>query len=707
MALSAPGTPRNVSMKKGTPGMVDKITRTVIRTPKTQFSTPRPICMTPKSKRLNSLPDTPECFSAVAVETPIAKRRSSKDKFDEISNLTVAVRIRPMNSRELACIGAVDIVKVCDDQLIIRTQIGSNGNMSTDHVFHYDHVFWSCDELNPKYATQEDIFRTLGDPLLDSAFRGYNACLFAYGQTGSGKSYSMMGKNMCEIIDIDSQQFTGITPRFCRNLFDRISKLENSAASVEVSYFEIYNEKIHDLLANSNAMNRAPLKVREHPELGPYIVDLSVHVVKSYKELRNWLLIGNKNRATAATVMNEKSSRSHSIFSIELCLSEGLIEEGSSRRSRVSLVDLAGSERLGNSHNTEEKIREGVCINKSLLTLGKVISALSDQKKNQFVPYRDSVLTWLLRESLGGNSLTSMLATISPANTHLDETLATLRYACQARSIINRARVNENPHDRLIRELRSEVERLRALRKDFERTSLSSSSLIMVNDSSNEELEELRHKLLDTESKLLEAQKDWEKRFLETQRTQLKELADAEKYKAELESKVRVMKTVDTNVNLSPYRTNFLEELEGVLTEETVGLCDSDLLDFIKNWCCKNGLICTFNSDSLIIRNPLEQKQAFVLLDSIDLKGFENISDFVNSLTWTDMKKSVKKITKVDILTSMNQIYQALSTLQPAENDNNLNIIFAKVNKALQSYEAALLNSIKTNGTQKSVTFNM
>lgn len=271
------------------------------------------------------------------------------------------------------------------------------------HISSFKKAFCICKSL--QIMTTENIIakihtiQTIYPSEKHSRYR-YNACLFAYGQTGSGKSYSMMGQNISEIVDIDSEDHSGITPRFCRELFSRISNLgPNTSVSVEVSYFEIYNEKIHDLLCTSNTHNRMPLKVREHPEWGPYVVDLSVHPVKSYKELREWLLLGNKSRATTATAMNEKSSRSHSIFSIELCLSETSEQSDSCRRSKVSLVDLAGSERLGNSHNTEEKIRQGVSINKSLLTLGKVISALAEQKKNNFVPYRESVLTWLLRVS--------------------------------------------------------------------------------------------------------------------------------------------------------------------------------------------------------------------------------------------------------------------------------------------------------------------
>lgn len=298
-----------------------------------------------------------------------------------------------------------------------------------------------------------------------------------------------------------------------------------------------------------------------------------------------------------------------------------------------------------------------------------------------------------------------MLATISPASTHLDETLATLRYACQARSIVNRARVNENPHDRLIRELRLEVERLKALRQDYERNSLSSSSIILINDS-NEELEDLRNKLSNTEKKLQDAQNSWEQRFMETKETQLKELAEAEKYKAELESRVRVLKTADSNVKLSPYRSNFLEDLEEVLTDDVQEMCENDALENIKNWCSKNGLICTFDTDTLVIMDPVNMRQAVLFVKKLNLKGFENVCDLVNSLTWTEIKKPLKKLSKSEIMSSMNQIYQALGNLQPSDKENELNLLFAKVNKSLQNFETALLNSTKNSG-QKTVTFNM
>nr|CAI5833221.1 unnamed protein product [Callosobruchus analis] len=674
-------------------------------TPKSNFTTPKRIgttfngCTpksnytTPKSKRQDATTAyTPECFSNVILETPV-RRRISKEKNEDGSNLTVAVRIRPLTEKDQAVPGgASNIIKVRDKELIIHSN-----SLGTDHIFQYDHIFWSCDNSSPIYAAQEDVFTTIGKPLLNSAFQGYNACLFAYGQTGSGKSFSMMGQHLADCVDIDSE--------FKKNYIYRIAKLKrDSHVTVEVSYFEIYNEKIHDLLASS--ATKLPLKVREHPMWGPYVVDLTVKPVQSYSQLRDYLLLGNKNRAIAATTMNEKSSRSHSIFSVELCMSEGLRKEDN-RRSKVSLVDLAGSERLGNSSSTDEKMREGVFINKALLTLGKVISALAaDQKRNQFVPYRESVLTWLLKESLGGNSLTSMLATISPASTHLEETLSTLRYACQARCIVNRAVVNESPHDKLVQELKLEIERLRSIRDDMERTSMSSttSSVIVINDSQNEELEDLRRKLTETEAKLYLAQKSWEERFLETKKTQMKELAEVERCKDELESKLRILKIAENDVTLSPYRSNFLEELEGVLTDDQKSLCDDDILEDIKGWCYSNGLICTFNTDSVIIQDFMNRKQACVQLG---LVKYNNLSDFINNLTWTNMRQEHKKLSKMEVLSSMNQIYQTLAMLQPADSENTLSLLFAKVNKSLQGFETALLNSIKKSAGQKSVTFNV
>lgn len=307
-----------------------------------------------------------------------------------------------------------------------------------------------------------------------------------------------------------------------------------------------------------------------------------------------------------------------------------------------------------------------------------------------------------------------MLATISPANSHVDETLATLRYACQARAIVNRARVNESPHNRLIRELTAEVERLRALRKDYERNSLSS-SIIQVDESMNDsqEMEKLREKLSETEKKLLEAQLQWEQRFMETKQHQLEELAAAEKRKEELESHVRVFQTLDMNINLSPVRTNFLETVDDMLKE-----CGSDEninwncnLERIKDLCSEFGMDCqiTINGDATAtVLNKCTHKQAICSVNRLDsLRSYPDVRKFFDKLQWLSPTKSNQRLSKAEVTSSINQIYQALAVLRPTiDEEDKLRLLFAKVNKSVQSLETALLNSVNKS-SQKNVTFNV
>uniref|UniRef100_A0A674EWM6 Kinesin family member 13B n=1 Tax=Salmo trutta TaxID=8032 RepID=A0A674EWM6_SALTR len=344
------------------------------------------------------------------------------------------------------------------NQTILHPGGGNLGKGDSRLTFAYDYCFWSMDESEKdKFAGQDVVFQCLGESLLHNAFQGYNACIFAYGQTGSGKSYTMMGS-------VDSP---GLIPRLCSSLFDRTlqEQREGEGFTIEVSYMEIYNEKVRDLLDPKGS--RQALRVREHKVLGPYVDGLSRLAVASYKDIESLMSEGNKSRTVAATNMNEESSRSHAVFNIILTHTLKDLQSGTSgeKVSKLSLVDLAGSERAAKTGATGERMKEGSNINKSLTTLGLVISALAEQgcgkNKTKFVPYRDSVLTWLLKDSLGGNSRTAMVATVSPAADNYDETLSTLRYADRAKSIVNHAVVNEDPNARIIRELREEVEKLR------------------------------------------------------------------------------------------------------------------------------------------------------------------------------------------------------------------------------------------------------
>ncbi|SCV70600.1 BQ2448_3362 [Microbotryum intermedium] len=322
--------------------------------------------------------------------------------------------------------------------------------------FAFDKSYWSAGPKDePGYASQQTLYEDLGRDLLDHSFQGFNTCIFAYGQTGSGKSYSMMGYGSDR----------GIIPLICEALFERITSLSTDKLSftVEVSYTEIYQEKVRDLL---NPSNKGNLKVREHPSLGPYVEGLSKLAVQSFPDIEALMDEGTKARTVAATNMNETSSRSHAVFTLLLTQRRLDVETGMAgeKVSRISLVDLAGSERANSTGATGTRLKEGALINKSLTTLGRVIAALAaasggGKHAGEKVPYRDSVLTWLLKDSLGGNSKTAMVAAISPAD--YEETLSTLRYADQAKKIKNKAVVNEDPNAKLIRELKEELATLR------------------------------------------------------------------------------------------------------------------------------------------------------------------------------------------------------------------------------------------------------
>lgn len=252
------------------------------------------------------------------------------------------------------------------------------------------------------------------------------------------------------------------------------------AVNVEVSFMEIYNENVFDLLNPGG--NKSGLKVRNHPTTGPYVEDLSRLAVTTYPQIEQLMDEGSKARTVASTNMNATSSRSHAVFTIVLTIAKA--STGRSMVSRIHMVDLAGSERATATGASGQRLKEGANINKSLSTLGKVIAALakkSDGKKNTFVPYRDSVLTWLLKESLGGNSKTIMLAALSPADINFEETLSTLRYADSAKQIKNAAVVNEDPTEKLIRELQEEVERLRQLLAEKEKESALAATAAIAN----------------------------------------------------------------------------------------------------------------------------------------------------------------------------------------------------------------------------------
>ncbi|XP_041502834.1 chromosome-associated kinesin KIF4 isoform X2 [Microtus oregoni] len=353
----------------------------------------------------------------------------------------VALRCRPLVSKEISegCQTCLSFVPG-EPQVVV-------GN---DKSFTYDFVFDPSTE-------QEEVFNTAVAPLIKGIFKGYNATVLAYGQTGSGKTYSMGGAYTAEQ---EHESTIGVIPRVIQLLFQEINKKSDFEFTLKVSYLEIYNEEILDLLCPSR--EKTQINIREDPKEGIKIVGLTEKTVLVASDTVDCLEQGNNSRTVASTAMNSQSSRSHAIFTISI-EQRKKNDKNSNFRSKLHLVDLAGSERQKKTKAEGDRLKEGININRGLLCLGNVISALGDDKKGSFVPYRDSKLTRLLQDSLGGNSHTLMIACVSPADSNLEETLNTLRYADRARKIKNKPIINIDPQAAEVNHLKQQVQQLQVL----------------------------------------------------------------------------------------------------------------------------------------------------------------------------------------------------------------------------------------------------
>ncbi|XP_058039809.1 chromosome-associated kinesin KIF4A [Ahaetulla prasina] len=362
---------------------------------------------------------------------------------DRVIPVKVALRCRPLVPKEIA-----EGCQMCLSFVPGEPQV----ILGKDKPFTYDYVFDPSTE-------QEEVFSTSIAPLVRGIFSGYNATVLAYGQTGSGKTYSMGGAYTA---DQENDPTVGAIPRVIMLLFEELKQKAEWHFALKVSYLEIYNEDILDLLA-AGKERTSQISIREDPKGGIKIVGLTEHMVSSARETVFCLEQGNNSRTVAATAMNTQSSRSHAIFTVSV-EQKSKADENVRFLSKLHLVDLAGSERQKKTKAEGDRLREGININKGLLCLGNVISALGDEsKKGSFVPYRDSKLTRLLQDSLGGNSHTLMIACVSPADSNLEETLNTLRYADRARKIKNKPIVNIDPQAAEISRLRLQVQELQVL----------------------------------------------------------------------------------------------------------------------------------------------------------------------------------------------------------------------------------------------------
>lgn len=455
----------------------------------------------------------------------------------EVCGVQVGIRIRPFNDREKK-LGAQLCVDVDGPATILQNPpelVGEDGKGKEPKKFTFDASFWSFDEFEEmpsgymqakpggRYADQKIVFDTFGTKVLDNAWDGYHCCLFAYGQTGAGKSYSMVGYGANK----------GIVPMCCEEIFNRIGQNSDTGLRYEVlvSMVEIYNEAVQDLLLRPAARPKKGLDIRESQQLGIYIEGVIKRPVETYKSIEAVVEEGTENRSVGSTLMNATSSRAHTVLTIEFKQVSEAAGATGMKVSLINLVDLAGSEKAGQTGASGDRLKEGCAINKSLSALGNVIEKLADKatgkaKKTDIIPYRDSKLTRLLQNALGGSSKTVMICAISPASSNYEETLSTLRYADRAKRIKNTATVNENPQDRLIRQLREENNNLKVL--------VGSTSQMAASGASEEELSDKQEEISALEEALREMQKSFAERLKQAKADAAKEQAQRTKSKADL-----------------------------------------------------------------------------------------------------------------------------------------------------------------------------
>ena len=422
---------------------------------------------TPRRQPSPAIPGTPQRATS-ANPVVLSPNRVVANKSEDIS---VVCRVRPLINDEAKSFA----VKVAPPNTI-EVVSGDNNNL---HEFSFDHV------LGPE-TTQSTVFEKIGRPVVDCVMDGFNATIFAYGQTSAGKTHTMVG----------TPQDPGIVFRFAQELFERIAAsppwLEYS---VQTQYVEIYLEKVRDLLEDRSqkvgggGLMRQNLQIREDPTRGVHIPDATTKYVCTAQELLDVCEMASSHRATSETLMNQVSSRSHSV--LLLLVTQKDVNTGAVKTSKINLVDLAGSEAVKRSGAEGERLTEAQAINSSLSALGNVIHALTKNEKTTYVPYRDSKLTRLLQESLGGNAKTWLVVNVSPSSINSVESLSTLRFGQRAKSVKNKAVVNQ---------MRSAQELEEALKRAEEIIAQQEATILLLRKGnhktdSNQEEEEEQHSM--------------------------------------------------------------------------------------------------------------------------------------------------------------------------------------------------------------------
>ncbi|VEN53899.1 unnamed protein product [Callosobruchus maculatus] len=446
-------------------------------------------------------------------------------------NVKVIVRCRPMNKRE------IDLN--CQCVVSVKNCVVEAWDPHEGPCFPKQFTF---DSTYDQDSTTEVIYNDICYPLVESVLEGYNATIFVYGQTGCGKSFTMEGVK-------DNIAQKGVISRAFEHIFEAISVTSGIKYLALVSYLEIYNEHIRDLLLTSEKLNGTPLTLKESPCEGVTVPGLTTHPVHNAAECEHLLNLGSKNRMIGATLMNQNSSRSHSIFTISIEQISKVNNNECIMKGKLNLVDLAGSERQTKTGATGERLREATKINLSLSALGNVISALVDGKAKH-IPYRDSKLTRLLQDSLGGNTKTLMIACISPSSRDYMETLSTLRYANRAKNIHNKPKINEDPKDAILRQYQEEIDRLKALLQDNQTKQLPDDLKFIPCSEINQNLQ--------SRNSELDAKRD---RLLQEYQEEMKKLKNLhESEKQEKESILKQIEAIKEEYNRNIKKLN--EEIE-------------------------------------------------------------------------------------------------------------------------------------------------
>ena len=508
----------------------------------------------------------------------------------------VAIRVRPMNAREKS-----EKSTICVEVDEQNNTVAVTSQKSDTKTFQFDYVY-------PMDSTQRRVYDEVAFPIVDSIFQGYNGTVFAYGQTGCGKTFTMMGI-------INDPNLRGVIPNAFEHIFGYI-KTEGSSKRflVRCSFVEIYNEEVRDLLNK----NDKALEVREDPKKGIFVKELTYITIGNSQDIQKCLDRGNNNRHVGVTSMNDKSSRSHSLFTVYLEIEEGDEKNKKIRSGKLNLVDLAGSERVGKTNATGKTFDEGKKINLSLTALGSVIDALSSNRKH--IPYKDSKLTRLLADSLGGNTKTVMFANVSPASFNYEETVGTLRYASRAKLIKNAPKINEDPKDALLRQYEEEIKALKAQLGNGNIVNLN-----VENDGNDEEKEMLLRKIKELESGMINSNsnlngnvqvndnEEERRKFKEYREQQIKNQEEMEKkYNLLEEQKKKEEAELQNNMKKLQERVKLLSnEIEDLKYDN-----EKDRADFLEN-------IKGINRDNMLYKGIIK-----FLLSDVELRKIIDMSRY-------------------------------------------------------------------------------